>query len=208
MGGTEARGFIARLARNYRWPRDDEFQCGPAVSPEVMQRFFALLTLVALAIVAMRVFTAIAVRTPLQRSVRQWISTAAPAAIPAAFAIAATTMLGSLYFSEVAHYTPCKLCWFQRICLYPIALILGYGLARRDPSVRGPAVLLAVVVLPISAYHYLIEWYPTLESGTCDPNAPCTALWFRQFGFVSLPLMAAAAALAIISLLSLRSTTP
>ena len=178
------------------------------MTPEVMQRFFALLTLVALAIVGLRIFTVIAVYTPLEGRVRQWISSAAPAAFPAAFAIAATTMLGSLYFSEVAHYTPCKLCWFQRIGLYPIALILGYGLARRDTSVRGPALLLAVVVLPISAYHYLIEWYPTLESGTCDPNAPCTAVWFRQFGFVSLPLMAAAAALAIISLLSLRSTAP
>ncbi len=178
------------------------------MTPEVMQRFFALLTLMALAVVVLRIFTAIAVHTPMQPAVQRWISYAAPASSPAAFAIAATTMLGSLYFSEVANYTPCKLCWFQRICLYPIALILGYGLARRDNSVRGPAMLLAAVALPISIYHYLIEWYPTLESGTCDPTAPCTAVWFRQFGFVSLPLMAGAAALAIISLLSLRSTTP
>lgn len=161
----------------------------------------------ALVVVALRIFTVIAMHTPLAGSVPRWIFSVTPAVFPAAFAIAATTMLGSLYFSEVAHYTPCKLCWFQRICLYPIALILGYGLARRDTSVRGPALLLAAVALPISIYHYLIEWYPTLESGTCDPTAPCTAVWFRQFGFISLPLMAAAAALAIISLLSLRSTT-
>ena len=56
----------------------------------------------------------------------------------------------------------------------------------------------------ISSYHYLIEWYPSLEKTSCDPVTPCTVVWFRRFGFVSLPFMAGCGFLAIIALLSCR----
>ena len=70
----------------------------------------------------------------------------------------------------------------------------------------GVAILrLAVVGGAVSAYHYLIEWHPSLGAGTCDITAPCTVPWFRQFGFVSLAFMALCGFAAIVALLTLGS---
>ena len=61
-------------------------------------------------------------------------------ALPLAWLIAAVTMLGSLYYSRIQHYIPCELCWYQRICIYPFAVILGIAAWRRDAGVRVYAV--------------------------------------------------------------------
>lgn len=108
-----------------------------------------------------------------------------------AFVVAAVCTGGSLWFSEVGGLTPCKLCWFQRICMYPLAPLLGVAALRRDRLVAFYALPLAVVGMGVSTYHYLVEWFPSLESGSgCDPLNPCTVVWFRRLGFVSLPFMA------------------
>ena len=125
------------------------------------------------------------------RPVRLWL----------AWLIAAVAMAGSLYFSEDANFVPCKLCWFQRIAMYPLAVVLLISALWRDSGIRRYAVPLATVGGLISAYHYLIEWRPTLSSGSCDITAPCTVPWFRQFGFVSLPFMALCGFAAIAMLL-------
>jgi disulfide bond formation protein DsbB len=93
------------------------------------------------------------------------------------------------------------MCWFQRIAMYPLAVLLLIAAVRRDHGVRIYAVTLASLGALISAYHYVIEWRPSLGSGACDVTAPCTVPWFRQFGFISLPLMALCGFAAIISLL-------
>jgi disulfide bond formation protein DsbB len=166
-----------------------------AVSVLVMERFFALLAIVAgsgaIALVIARLVPAGA---PLIEAVR-------PVALWLAWLVAAVCMAGSLYFSESANFTPCKMCWFQRIAMYPLAVLLLIAAVRRDHGVRIYAVTLASVGALISAYHYLIEWRPSLGSGACDITAPCTVPWFRQFGFMSLPLMALCGFAAIISLL-------
>jgi disulfide bond formation protein DsbB len=120
-----------------------------------------------------------------------------------AWLVAAVATAGSLYFSETANFTPCKLCWFQRIAMYPLALLLLIAALRRDDGIRRYAVPLAAVGAVMSAYHYLIEWRPSLDSGTCDISAPCTVPWFRQFGFVSLSFMALCGFAAVVSLLTL-----
>lgn len=179
------------------------------MSTEAVKRFVALLTLFADLIIIARVVMLVMGRWPAGRkALAPVLEVLAPIRMPAAFAVAATTMAGSLYFSEVAHFTPCKLCWFQRIGLYPVAIILAFALVTRDRSITRSAILLAALTAPISVYHYLIEWYPELEAGSCDPTAPCTAVWFREFGFISLSFMAASSALAIISLLTLPSPAP
>lgn len=100
-------------------------------------------------------------------------------------------MAGSLYFSEVANYIPCRLCWFQRIAMYPIALIGLVGLIRKDRNARWYAIPLAVVGAGISAWHYLIEWRPGLDTGACSATGPaCSDIWFRSYGFVTLAFMA------------------
>jgi disulfide bond formation protein DsbB len=126
-----------------------------------------------------------------------------PFALVAAWIAAFLATAGSLYFSEMAHYTPCTLCWYQRIAMYPLVLILGIAAWRRDLSMRVYAIALAAVGAGISAYHYLLEWFPSLDTGACTMGIPCTQVWFRQFGFISLPLLALIAFLLVISFLLL-----
>lgn len=106
---------------------------------------------------------------------------------------AATASLGSLYLSEVAHLIPCTDCWYQRIAMYPIAVILGIAAYRRDASVRVYIAPIAVIGGAISVYHYLIQWFPRLETTACTTAVPCTGVWFRVFGFISIPYMALSA---------------
>ena len=126
-----------------------------------------------------------------------------PFALAAAFGVAMLAMLGSLYFSEIAHYTPCTLCWYQRIAMYPLVLILGIAAWRRDLGVRLYAVPMAAIGAVIATYHYLLEWFPSIDTGACTVGIPCTQVWFRQFGFISLPLLALIAFLLVIVFLSL-----
>ena len=167
------------------------------VSLLAMERFCALLAIIAgsgaIALAVARFVPAGAHFIDTVRPLRLWL----------AWLVAAVAMAGSLYFSESAKFTPCKLCWFQRIAMYPLALLLLIAAVRRDHGIRVYAVALAAVGGLISTYHYLIEWRPSLSSGSCDLAAPCTVPWFRQFGFISLPLMALCGFAAIVALLTI-----
>jgi disulfide bond formation protein DsbB len=161
------------------------------------ERFFSMLALIALAgaigLVVLRL-------VPAGRPILDELG---PASRWMAFAVAATAMFGSLYFSGVQNMIPCRMCWYQRIAMFSSAIVLLVGALRRDRDVRWYAVPLAGVGLVISCYHYLIEWFPNLETGVCDAFAPCSTPYFRGFGFVSLAFMAGCGFLAIIALLTL-----
>jgi len=98
--------------------------------------------------------------------------------------------LGSLYYSEVAGFPPCLLCWYQRIAMYPLVLVLGVGAIRDDPEAWRYGLPLSVIGLGIAAYHVLIQYRPALDVVTCDAAAPCTVRYVAAFGFVSIPVMA------------------
>ena len=120
---------------------------------------------------------------------------------PLTLAVAGVALLGSLYFSEIADYVPCRLCWFQRIAMYPIALVALVALVRRDAGARWYFLPMAVIGAGISTYHYLIEWGVLADSETCDLfGPPCSAVWYREFGFVTLAFAALAGFVAIIVL--------
>ena len=121
-----------------------------------------------------------------------------------AWLVALGATLGSLYFSEVANFNPCRFCWFQRIAMYPLAVILLVGGLRKDPNVRWYAGPLAAIGVAISGWHSLIEWQPSLDNGECEFQGPsCTFVWFREFG-LSLANMALIGFLTILILLLVR----
>jgi disulfide bond formation protein DsbB len=115
--------------------------------------------------------------------------------------VALLAMAGSLYFSDVVHLAPCSLCWYQRIAMDPLVLVLGVGAWRRDAGAWRYALPLALLGLAISSYHVTIEWQPTLDVGACSVGPPCSARYFAIFGFVSIATMAGAAFLLIIALM-------
>ena len=117
------------------------------------------------------------------------------------FALVATA--GSLFFSEVSQFIPCRLCWFQRIGMYPLAAILLIAAVRRD--YRGAALYglpLAVFGALVSIYHIYIEHHPEAETASCKIGAPCATKWIDKLGYVTHPTLALTAFLAIIVLLS------
>ena len=125
-----------------------------------------------------------------------------------AWLVALVASVGSLLYSEVIGFEPCRLCWFQRIAMYPMALILLVGALRREATVKFYALPLSLVGLGISVWHYLIQTFPTLSEGAaCDPSVPCSAKYVDVFGFVSIPFMAGAGftLISVLLLLFVRS---
>ncbi|HEV7763072.1 MAG TPA: disulfide bond formation protein B, partial [Acidimicrobiales bacterium] len=114
----------------------------------------------------------------------------AGSAVGLAWLVAAVAMSGSLWFSEVAGFTPCRLCWAQRAFMYPLVAVLAVAGLTRRPAWRVLALTMATVGAVIAVYHVLVERFPTLESSTCDPTNPCSLVWFERLGFVTLPYMA------------------
>jgi disulfide bond formation protein DsbB len=119
-----------------------------------------------------------------------------------AWLVALVATAGSLIYSEVVHFIPCRLCWFQRIAMYPLSVILLIGAIRKEVVARFYALPLALIGLVISVYHYLVQLFPSLEGGACDPANPCSARYVETFGFISIPLMAGAAFIVIAVLLA------
>jgi disulfide bond formation protein DsbB len=111
-------------------------------------------------------------------------------AIWLAFAVALVATVGSLLYSEAFHYVPCRLCWFQRIAMYPLAILLLVGAIRREAVVKFYALPLALIGLAVSIYHNFVQFFPSLEGGSCDPEVPCSARSIEMFGFMDLPFMA------------------
>jgi disulfide bond formation protein DsbB len=115
-----------------------------------------------------------------------------------AAAITTTCMLGSLYFSEVVGYLPCRLCWYQRAAMYPLALLLIWFTVRRTERIAYVVVPIATIGAGIALYHWLFERLPSLDAGACSVDVPCDFIWFELFGFVTLPFMALTGFLAAI----------
>lgn len=118
-----------------------------------------------------------------------------------AFVVSVVATGGSLYLSEVAHFLPCKLCWYQRIAMYPLTIILGSALVRGRRDVHWYVVPVAAVGAVIASYHVLLERFPRLESSICEVSNPCTLIWTRRFGYQTIPTMALTAFLMIIVVL-------
>ena len=131
-----------------------------------------------------------------------------PFARPLSAAIATTCMLGSLYFSEIVNYKPCRLCWFQRGFMYPLAILLVIFTVLKTRRIGRIVAPLAAIGASISLYHWLLERFPdNLDSGVCSKDVPCEFVWFELFGFVTLPFMALTGFLAIIVFNTLPTPT-
>jgi disulfide bond formation protein DsbB len=129
-------------------------------------------------------------------------------AIWLAFVVALVATVGSLIYSEVIHFVPCRLCWFQRIAMYPLAVILLVGAIRREAVVKYYALPLALIGLAVSIYHNVVQFFPSLEGGSCDPLNPCSARSVAVFGFMDLPFMAGAGFIVIAVLLAFYTKAP
>lgn len=116
----------------------------------------------------------------------------------AAWIIALGGMVGSLFFSEVMGLPPCVLCWYQRIAMYPLVVIIAIGIATRDPRMKIYALPLSFIGLAIAIYHNLLYYGIIPEAITpCTEGVPCNAVQLEWLGFITIPLMGLAAFIAL-----------
>ena len=163
---------------------------------EVFELFFAMLSLgtlgFGLVVLFARIFKA-----------KKFLVEVQKIALPLAALITTTAMFGSLYFSEIVNYVPCRLCWYQRAAMYPLAILLVVANFKKLKFTKLVAVVLALAGGSISTYHWFLERFPDLDAGVCDAKLPCEFIWFENFGFVTLSFMAFTAFLATIVLVTI-----
>ena len=167
----------------------------------VVSTFLALLVVVALGVVLLTILLLALDRSRLLAGAMDAPrAIIGPAALWLAAIVALTATSGSLYFSEVAGFEPCALCWYQRIAMYPLVLVLGIAAWRGNVGVSRYVVPLAGIGAVISAYHIGVERLPGLPTGACSIDVPCDLIWVERFGFITIPVMALAGFLAILAL--------
>jgi len=116
--------------------------------------------------------------------------------------VSAVSALGSLFFSHVMGFVPCVLCWYQRICLFALVLVLAVGLFPFDKKVVKFAMPLALTGLLIAAYHNLLYAGIIPKSiQPCASGVSCTEKYIEIFGFISIPMLALASFATIAALL-------
>ncbi len=156
-----------------------------------MSLFTALLSLLAGAIA---VVGALLLATP---TGRHRLRTLRTEAVRLSWTVAVVATAGSLWFSEVGGFVPCEYCWYQRILMYPLVVVLGVATWVRGAGPEGQgvgflrwqALPFSVAGLVLSGYHVQLQWFPE-QGSSCDVKAPCTQQWVDEFGFVSIPVMA------------------
>jgi disulfide bond formation protein DsbB len=110
----------------------------------------------------------------------------------AAFVVAAIATGGSLFLSDIAGFVPCELCWYQRICMYPLSIITLAAAIRNDHRIAGYLLPFPVIGAAVSTYHLLVENGVVGQSTVCRLSAPggCATKWIEEFGYVTIPTLA------------------
>jgi len=105
-----------------------------------------------------------------------------------AWLVAVAATVGSLYYSEAAHFEPCSLCWYQRIAMYPLVVILLVGAITRDRFVTRYALPLTAAGAILAVYNYLVQLFPGIEVA-CSTTVSCSTVDVEAFGWLTMPLM-------------------
>lgn len=124
---------------------------------------------------------------------RLLISRIAPSVMLLALVVAVVATTGSLFYSEIAGYEPCTLCWYQRILMYPQVLLLGLAVIGGNASCAvTPCLILSLGGMGVAAFHYLLQ-LGVLAPTSCSAvgyAVSCAERFMMHFGYITIPLMA------------------
>ncbi len=162
------------------------------MSVSVYNRFAALMALLALSMAVLLLFPGI----------RRWAARSGGSEVFPwiALTVAVLSTAGSLTYAIAYDFIPCELCWYQRIAMYPLVVILGVGAYLKE-SVRRFAFPLTITGMGLAIYHYLLQTFPEMTSTVCSVEVPCNSKYVNEFGFISIPFMALCGFIAITALL-------
>lgn len=123
-----------------------------------------------------------------------------------AWVVSVVATLGSLYFSEIRGFIPCELCWYQRILMYPLSVILGIAAYHNDLRIKKYVLPFSIIGTCVSLYHYMLQKVPGFAlARPCVQGVPCDAMYINWFGFITIPFLALVAFILItICLLAIR----
>jgi disulfide bond formation protein DsbB len=126
----------------------------------------------------------------------------------AGFVVAALATGGSLFFSQIANFPPCELCWFQRICMYPLSYLLLVLAWRGENRFARYLIVFPVFGAGVAIYQILIETNVIKEPLACTISAVggCGTEWVNEFGYITIPRLALTGFLLLIGFLVLAST--
>ena len=156
---------------------------------ETVNNLLGPLVVVAEVITAILLFSLISKK---EKQAKRILTFFSPKALQLSFLVALTSMLGSLYYSEIAGYEPCKLCWYQRILMYPLVLLLGFAHLKKRKDVVDYALLMSLIGSVLAGYHYLLQIgvAPSLGCEAIGYSISCSKQFVLQYGYISIPLMA------------------
>lgn len=112
--------------------------------------------------------------------------------------VAGIAMSGSLFYSDIAGYTPCKLCWFQRILMYPLVIVFGVFLWKKVKNLNELPIIMASIGGLIAAYHYAMQVTDMVGLKGLIPE-PCSVVGYSpscsevfdlSYGYITIPMMA------------------
>jgi disulfide bond formation protein DsbB len=116
-----------------------------------------------------------------------------------AWIVSLAALAGSLYFSEVRHLPPCLLCWYQRILMYPLTILIPIGIIKKDKHLPLYVLALAIPGVLVALYHTLLQYGVLPHSlGPCVAGVSCTTQQILWLGFITIPLLSCLAFLMII----------
>ena len=108
-----------------------------------------------------------------------------------AFVVTAVATAGSLFFSEIAGYVPCELCWYQRICMYPLSILTLFAALTDDHRIARYLLPFPVIGAGVSTYHLLVENGVVEQQQACLVTAGgCATKWINEFGYMTIPTLA------------------
>jgi disulfide bond formation protein DsbB len=126
----------------------------------------------------------------------------------AAFLVAAIATGGSLFLSDVAGFVPCEMCWYQRICMYPLSLLTLFLAVRGDNRAARYLLPFPVIGAGVSIYHLLIENHVVSTPAACQVGAGCTVKWINYFGYMTIPTLALTAFALLTIFLAAAAASP
>ncbi|TYR81563.1 disulfide bond formation protein B [Priestia megaterium] len=105
--------------------------------------------------------------------------------------VALVATLGSLAFSELLHFIPCTFCWYQRILMYPLTILLGIAVYQNDQLIYKYVLPFSIIGMALSGYHYALQKIPALKAfETCTSGVPCSGQYINWLGFITIPFLA------------------
>ncbi len=120
--------------------------------------------------------------------------------LPLAVLIVSVAVLGSLYFSQIALYEPCNLCWWQRVCMFPLLIILILAWRKRDAGAKKYVYVLAGIGAVLAAYNsYLQIWPPSSQHCVLGGLVDCSTRYVFTLGFITIPFISLVSFLLIIT---------